>query len=251
MLYEIYFSPTGGTEKVSEKLSAAWSCEKTRIDLLKNDYSRYIPELSGEDVCIFSLPVFGGRIPRTAAERLRHFRGSSAAAVITAVFGNRAVDDALAETEDILSDCGFRIVAGIEAAAEHSLAPEYGTGRPDEDDGACLINFGRQIAAKLARGDFSRPALPGNRPYREIKSGPLPQVSGPCANCGICARECPAGAIMFASPWTADLQKCISCMHCVKICPENARSADRETLKKLSEHLRPVCTERKPNRLYI
>ena len=33
-LYEIYFSPTGGTKKVTEIIGSAWTCEKERIDLM-------------------------------------------------------------------------------------------------------------------------------------------------------------------------------------------------------------------------
>ena len=33
-LYEIYFSPTGGTKKVTEIIGSVWTCEKERIDLM-------------------------------------------------------------------------------------------------------------------------------------------------------------------------------------------------------------------------
>ena len=32
-LFEIYFSPTGGTKKVVKIISNSWNCEKTEIDL--------------------------------------------------------------------------------------------------------------------------------------------------------------------------------------------------------------------------
>ena len=34
-LYEITFSPTGGTQKVAHMLAKAWNCEKVTVNLLK------------------------------------------------------------------------------------------------------------------------------------------------------------------------------------------------------------------------
>ena len=43
-VYEITFSPTGGTDKVTELLTEAMDGEKRRISLLpeKEDYSRHV-----------------------------------------------------------------------------------------------------------------------------------------------------------------------------------------------------------------
>ena len=37
------------------------------------------------------------------------------------------------------------------------------------------------------------------------------------------AEECPAGAIPLNNPKLTDKDKCISCMHCVAVCPKKAR----------------------------
>lgn len=251
MLYEIMFSPTGGTSKATRKFSAAWSCEKKTIDLFRRDYLKRLPELSPEDVCIISAPVFSGRIPSIAAERMALLKGNGARAVLLAAFGNRAVEDALVEMEDILRGCGFRIIAGVEAVTEHSVIRTIGAGRPDAADAACLLNFGRQVIDKLSSANTAEPTLPGNRPYRERGSGIIPEVTEGCINCAICARECPAGAISFGGSWVADPEKCISCLHCVRFCPKSYRTLDPQKVQEIHAKIGEQCETRKENKLYI
>ena len=51
-IYNIYFSPTGGTKKVADMLGSAWREEKQEIDLsvFGKDYTGYVFEK--EDICI-------------------------------------------------------------------------------------------------------------------------------------------------------------------------------------------------------
>lgn len=251
MLYEIIFSPTGGTSNVSRKLSAAWDGEKKEIDLFRRDYENKLPELTDCDVCIISAPVYSGRIPSAAAERLKLIKGCGAKAVAVTVYGNCKIGDAMAEMEDILDGCGFRVIAGISAVAEHSLIRSIAAKRPDAADAEALENFGRQITAKINSGDLSKPVLPGNRPYKPYGHGLHPYVRSGCINCGICARECPADAISFGGNWVTDPEKCISCMHCVRFCPQSYRILDPKQLEALSERLAPIAAERQEDRLYI
>ena len=70
--------------------------------------------------------------------------------------------------------------------------------------------------------------LPGNHNYREYNGVPLkPVANGKCTSCGICAKECPAGAISKDDPKVTDKEKCISCMHCVAVCPQKARHCNK------------------------
>lgn len=49
-----------------------------------------------------------------------------------------------------------------------------------------------------------------------------PRVKENCTKCGICVENCPVGAII--SPEETDREKCIGCMRCVVVCPENAKN---------------------------
>ena len=83
---------------------------------------------------MIAFPVFGGRIPALAAQRLKELEANGAKCAIVVVYGNRAYDDALVELQDLSESCGFRVVAAVGASVEHSIVREYGAGRPDKAD---------------------------------------------------------------------------------------------------------------------
>ncbi len=250
MVYNVYFSPTGGTKRVGEMITAAMTDEVVNIDLLKKD--RTTCTLTAEDVCVLSAPAFGGRVPKAAIDSLQAIRANGAKAVLVAVFGNRAIDDTLAELQDVAASVGFDVIAAVEAVAEHSLVRKYGAGRPNEQDRAELACFAKCIAEKLQNGDNTPPTIPGNRPYKEFHPSAMTLVvEDTCINCKRCARECPVDAIPMENVKTVDSDKCFSCMHCVAVCPVNARHNAPTVTAALEERLRDRCAEVKPNKLYI
>ena len=223
--YEITFSATGRTLDTVRVISDAWEGVKTHLDLTDPAFDGSGAVLAEGDVCLVAVGVYGGRVPAPAARRLRTLRGNGAAAILTAVYGNRAVDDCLLELKDILTEGGFRCVAAVEAVAEHSIMPRFGAGRPDERDRLELTDFARKIRAGLEDGSLTGPVeVPGNRPYVQAHNLPLKfKADSKCTKCGKCARLCPAGAIPKEDPASVDTEKCIRCMRCTTVCPVNAR----------------------------
>lgn len=120
-IYNIYFSPTGGTKKVTDMLGSAWREEKQEIDLsvFGKDYTGYVFEK--EDICIVGVPSFGRRVPETALNALGQMKGCGARAVLAAAYGNRDFDDTLLELKEALTAAGFRCAAASAAVAEHSV----------------------------------------------------------------------------------------------------------------------------------
>lgn len=118
--YEITFSPTGGTKKAADILSHELSEQISEIDLCDRniDFANFM--LEENDIALIAIPSYGGRISRTAVERLRALSGKQAKAVLVCVYGNRAYDNTLAELEDVSCKAGFRPVAAVAALAEHS-----------------------------------------------------------------------------------------------------------------------------------
>ena len=129
--------------------------------------------------------------------------------------------------EDLAKSCGFDIVGAIAAVAEHSIARTYAAGRPDLEDKKTLQDFAQKIKGKLLKGDVSVPNIPGNRPYKKSSSGGIvPKPDKNCTQCGICAANCPTGAIDIKNSSEVDKKKCISCMRCVSVCPNHARKVN-------------------------
>lgn len=251
-IFEIIFSPTGGTEKVADILAEAWAEKTEKVDL--SDYNVDFGEISvsEDDICIIAVPSFGGRVPEVAVERLEKIKGNNSKAVLVAVYGNREFEDTLIELEDTVVKAGFKVVAGISAIAEHSIARQFATNRPDNDDAKDLKVFVEQIKEKLNENTDNKPHFTGNRPYKEFKKSCMPQiVDESCVNCGICAKKCPVGAISENNPAHINEEKCFSCMRCISVCPKNARKLNPAVLEGVGQRLAPVCSERKENKLYL
>lgn len=249
-VYSICFSPTGGTQRVANIVGKEFFVNRF-IDLTKQiDFSNYV--FNEEDICIISVPSFGGRVPFVATERISQLKGNGAKAIIVAVYGNRAYEDTLLELKNTANECGFKVVSAMAAVAQHSLLDQFASGRPDGQDEKEFRDFAKRIQTKLANKDYSTVEVPGNVPYKEYSGVPiLPKTSRKCQKCGRCILKCPVGAIPSERPRKLDKDKCISCMRCVAFCPENAKTVSRWKLRVAGKKLAEVCMERKQNEFYI
>lgn len=247
MFYEITFSPTGGTKRSADLLSAAWS-EKTEIDLMdrKADFTKIFTE---EDICLVAVPSFAGRVPAVATERLKKMQGGGAKAVAVVVYGNRAYEDTFVELEDTLKDRGFQVIGGAAVVAEHSIFREYAAGRPDEEDALQLKEWSQKLKAKAEKG--GEVSFEGDRPYKPLGAIPMIPKAEICQNCGKCVSRCPVGAISMADPKKTDAEKCIVCMACVAECPIQARKVDPAILAGAKERLKAGLEGRKENELFL
>lgn len=250
-IQQITFSPTGGTLKVCNAVSNGFGCYVEATELCVKANQVATPTISSDDIVIIGMPVYAGRVPAIAVERLRRIESNNARCVIVAVYGNREYDDALVEMQDVAIECGYNVVAAVSAIAEHSVVREFAAGRPNEDDNAVLSSFTTQIMQKLqSTTDYSELTLPGNRPYKAITAGPAPIADDSCGSCGVCAEECPTDAISMDNPRIVNNDACISCMRCITVCPSGSRSLG-PIATMLAERLRPVCTEPKKSELFI
>ena len=105
-IFEIIFSPTGGTQKCADIFAAAFGKEVELIDLADFSYDFTATDITSEDICIIAAPAFGGRIPEVAAARLKSIKGNGAKTILIAVYGNREFDDCLVELQDIAAENG-------------------------------------------------------------------------------------------------------------------------------------------------
>lgn len=250
-VYCMAFSPTGGTRRVAEILTSALASEWSYIDMAKASFCGQEYSFTDADTCVIAVPSFGGRVPRPAVERLSCMKGNGARAVLVCVYGNREYEDTLAELKATAEGAGFLCPAAVAAIAEHSVVRSVAAGRPDEEDCEQLRAFGAAIGAKLAEGEASCVAVPGNIPEPK-EGGPHahPQAGDDCISCGLCVPSCPVGAISSDSPGETDGTKCISCMACVEVCPTMARALPSQMMQFLKEKL-SACAERKENELFL
>lgn len=252
-IYNIIFSPTGGTEKVAAPFVQAFGQAAQTIDL--TDYAVDFAQISleKEDTCIVAVPSFGGRVPGVAAERLEKIHANGAKAILIVAYGNRAYDDTLLELKAILKRAGFCCTAAVAAVAEHSIMHQYGQGRPNQTDLEELSQFAEQIRQYLEEGRMPEDlTLPGSSPYREYHGVPIkPAAKKSCTSCGLCAEKCPVQAISKTNPRETDNKKCISCMRCVSICPTHSRKVNSILTAIAASKMKKSCSAPKKNELFL
>ena len=255
-LYEICFSPTGGTKKAADilanKLAKDLGGDVITVDLTDSALDFSDVSLGREDAAILAVPSYGGRVPAPAVRRIAAIKGNGARAILVGIYGNRAYEDTLAELEDCANQAGFRIVSAVAAIAEHSIARQFAAGRPDGQDERRLEKFAEKIQAKLQAGDVAKPDIPGNRPYKKSGGGGMvPKPTKACVKCGLCAAKCPVQAIDKDDPKKVNGDACISCMRCVAVCPHSARKVNGVMLAAVEAMLKKACSVRKECELYI
>lgn len=251
----IYFSPTGNTKTAVEMITGQIPGGKEYLDLTdpgkRPDY-----HFMENEAVVVGVPVYGGRVPATAAERLKKLHGRKTAAVLVVTYGNRAYEDALLELKLIMQKQGFCPVAAAAVVAEHNIVRNIAAGRPDKADKKKLKQFGREIGRRFWElvsnyriGDLQ---VPGKRPFRKYHGAPLKiKVGASCKNCGTCIRRCPVQAISRTDARVTDTERCITCMRCVKDCPSGARKINTMVLLAVGHKLKKVCAERKEPEFFI
>ena len=220
----IYFSPTGGTKQYVCAVARGLAEKFEEIDLANREARGQEHEFSAEDLVVVGVPVYYGRVPQLPDEMLRGLHGNHTPAVLVAVYGNREFDDALLELSDLCEKQGFYCAGAGAFIAQHTFSEKIAGSRPDAEDLKLAKKFGRGLKLAMAKKGERKVSVPGNRPYRTFEVAPFtPKGSKKCTGCGVCARECPAGAIAPEKPRETDAAKCIRCLACVKACPAQAR----------------------------
>ena len=118
-IHQITFSPTDGTRRVSESICKAFDVESYITELCTKQENLKYPDINVDDLVVISMPVYAGRVPALAVERLKGVKANGAKCVIVAVYGNRAYEDALIEMQDVATEIGFQVIAAVAAIAEH------------------------------------------------------------------------------------------------------------------------------------
>ncbi|MEG1607575.1 MAG: 4Fe-4S binding protein [Mucinivorans sp.] len=226
-LSTVYFSATGTTAKIVSAIAQGFSTLKAREYKIITPCTEHII-FSHNETVIFGVPVFSGRVPTIAMKSLSNFSGSATPAIIVCVYGNREVDDALLELKNSVEQRGFKVISAAAFVAQHSIFPVVAAGRPNTQDIDHAHQFGHISAQWLYKADDKAFEMPlevtGNYPYRPVKKIPLiPQTDKNCNSCGLCVKQCPVGAIDSSNPHKTNKELCISCAHCVAICPKKSR----------------------------
>ncbi|MEG1753996.1 MAG: 4Fe-4S ferredoxin [Christensenella sp.] len=250
----ICFSPTSSTKKVVELIGSAWETQRyidtTPYSAAEDEYT-----FSREELAVFGVPSFGGRVPDVALKRFSRMKGDNTPAVVVCAYGNRAYEDTLRELAACLTSRGFRVIAAVAAVCEHSIVRSIANGRPNAEDEEELKDFSRQIRELVKCAESAEGIATitfDTAPYREYGGVPMkPHADKKCNECGVCAQQCPTNSIPHDKPNKTAEATCITCMRCVYVCPQQARKLNKVMLFAVEKKLRKVCDTPKSNELFL
>lgn len=161
----VYFSPTGGTEKIaklfSEEFGRSLSVMSGRCDAedeveyfdITRPQAREDALSFSRDLVVVAMPTYAGRLPNKILPDLKRIIKSdgSSLAVAISVFGNRSPGDAPRELALLLKENGFMVVGMNAFVSRHAFSDKVGEGRPDEEDERAIKAFAAEIAEILCR----------------------------------------------------------------------------------------------------
>jgi ferredoxin/flavodoxin len=223
----IYFSPTGGCRNAAEKVAGALGEKAVLRDITAID--KRIGVTIDSNMFVLCCPIFAHDVP----EQIVDFINSAAKgkrAVIICCFGNVTYGGAPARVAGICRDAGVTLKAIIMLPTPHSYGDKVINAPQEYTDRASCISADivkRVISGeKIEDGEYRIVSMPSPRTYRGIFQRFSSRIatkvikSDACIKCGLCIRECPAGAI--DKNIVINTLKCLTCGRCVKICPKGA-----------------------------
>ena len=231
----LYFSATGTSRRIAKAVARGLTCETTFGDITPFAARKEVFRTTA-DLLVMVLPVYGLRIPKSAAQFLKQLQGQNTPFAAVCVYGNIRWGSAPAQIAYLAQQANLNLVALGIMVGQHTFASKkvaVALGRPDETDLKKAEEFGRKINVKLATGQTSTPAVPNT--LLPVNTAYLPStglrfvVRQPvvnkalCTRCGLCPVACPTAAI---DPHTLKIREtlCMRCGACAAVCGRTARN---------------------------
>lgn len=216
-------SPTGGTMNAAYTLASMLTEMPEMIDQTSLASRQNEIAFARDELAIFAAPSYAGSIPH-APGLFENLKGTETPCVLVTTFGNRAAENNLAQMHAIASRNGFVVIGAIQIVTPHVFGARAGHSRPDAEDREVIREFAKGIQAKLETGKFASIAVEGSADLgkKYVSAVEKKWNAEACVSCGLCAAECPAGAI--AADMSINEEACIHCQRCSHVCPAGARS---------------------------
>ena len=228
----VFFSPTHTSARIARAVGEGIGMgRRIETDLTLDEGTS--PILINDALTVIAVPVYGGRVAPIALQRLKRLKGHNAPVILLTIYGNRDYEDALVELRDTAVELGFTPLSAGAFIGEHSYSRPnmpVAAGRPDADDLQKAEQFGRESLRKLQESTFPLPSffIKGNIHFKPLPPGN--NATHVCNDlfydCGFCIEVWPTHAIHLSADGSqieTIAERCIRCCACVKECPTGAR----------------------------
>ena len=251
----VYFSATNVTrtyaEVISERLQNL-GCDAELFDVTAYASRQESLPLDDFDNYLFGFPVFSDFAPSVINTWIPSLQGNQKKCAMFFTYGARTSGYAHFHTKLLLEEAGFEVVLSAEFLGRHSfnvggwrILPD----RPDREDFEVARRFVDSALERFHQDDFTAFNLQKpfgyNHAVKRLIAAPKideddwlnpVRVTDQCSMCVDCERECPTQAF-DASSGSSDLEKCIECMRCVYICPDQVIEIDPRMEEAYSDFL--------------
>ncbi len=230
-----YFSATGITELISKQIANTLKNEKHTVFLQSiitpKSREKKVDFLEFDGI-FFGFPVFGGKIPIVAEQWLTKLEGKHQKCAMFFTYGGRALEWAHQSTYFLLTRAHFKVVLSAEFIGKHSFNVAKGWSLAEERPNALDLGVAKKFALlsisrfqndsdfEIDLSEFSfRPQKTKENKGEWANFYPF-KTQEECRMCYLCEKECPVSAF-DAELGKANRKCCISCMHCVTVCPDH------------------------------
>lgn len=245
-IWNIYFSPTGGTKKVCkqivESLGQNLCLDIVEVDFTKKENREKQYQFSSDDLVLVGSPVYAGRVPnKILPDFSKCFSGNDTKAIVVCTYGGRSAGSAVTELEFVLQRNKFRIVGAAEVVCEHAFTNKVASKRPDEKDIEEIEQFSLDMGRKLCDLNnieifpvvqefeiqpYYIPLKVDKTPAKFLSAKPVTDMNK-CIGCEKCASVCPMQSIENNNVSNVT-GICIKCQACIKICSNHAKYFEDE-----------------------
>lgn len=231
-----YFSATGNTKKIAQKIEVTLSSmniDFDSVDITSYSDRKHVSTLKDYDSYIFGFPIYSMRAPRICREWLQSFNGQGKKCSVFFTYGGFGKDPAHYYIQKLLNEQNFELVSTAEFLGAHTFnlsGWRAAMNRPNDDDFTLASDFVKHTVEKFIADQvnalkvFDKPVYSSTQldQAEKMRFQLITQLptrgSKLCSMCKLCENQCPTKA-MDALRGIAT-EKCIACFKCIENCPD-------------------------------
>lgn len=238
----LYFSGTGNTYEISEKIAQECGFELINVSSLIEEE---VVEINCETIG-FTFPIYYGGIPKIVNEAISKIKALKNQYIFAIATYGGMPGNPFKIFERILKEQDLNLGSGFLINMPGNYIAMYGARRNSVQINA--FKKATQKTEEISKIVISKKIIPYekspyiiDRPFTRLSEKKVESLSqcdvnfntdNKCTSCGICIKICPVKNISVEDGKIKWLGKCQQCMACIQYCPKEAIQFANKTSKK-------------------